>query len=72
MSVLLLKNCQKKKQESVKSTASRKQNKITEDALFCAGWIVVITSLGIEYCGEEILHLYKSRWQVELLFKRLK
>lgn len=55
-----------------KSTASRKQNQITEDTLFCAGWIVVITSLGIEYCGEEILHLYRSRWQVELLFKRFK
>ena len=55
-----------------KSTASRKQNQITEDTLFCAGWIVVVTSLGIEYCGEEIIHLYKSRWQVELLFKRFK
>jgi len=29
-------------------------------------------SLGSEYFGEEILYLYKSRWQVELLFKRLK
>ena len=55
-----------------KNTASRKQNQITEDTLFCAGWIVVITSLGIEYCGEEILYLYRSRWQVELLFKRFK
>lgn len=40
--------------------------------MFCAGWIVVITSLGAGYCGEEILHLYRSRWQVELLFKRFK
>lgn len=55
-----------------KSTASKKQNKITKDTLFCAGWIVLITSLGIEYCGEEILHLYRNRWQVELLFKRFK
>ncbi len=38
----------------------------------CAGWIVLITSLGAEYSGEEIVHLYKSRWQVELLFKRFK
>ena len=34
--------------------------------------MVVITSLGAGYCGEEILHLYRSRWQVELLFKRFK
>ena len=55
-----------------KKTASRKQHKITQETLFCAGWIVVITSLGIEYCAEEILYLYRSRWQVELLFKRFK
>lgn len=53
-------------------TASRKQNYITEETLFCAGWMVVITSLGTEYCVEEILHLYRSRWQVELLLKRFK
>ena len=34
--------------------------------------MVVITSLWAGYCGEEILHLYRSRWQVELLFKRFK
>ena len=55
-----------------KKTASRKQHQITQDTLFCAGWIVVITSLGIEYCAEEILYLYRNRWQVELLFKRFK
>ena len=33
---------------------------------------MVITSLDARYSGEEILHLYTSRWQVELLFKRFK
>ncbi len=61
-----------KSRKRKKRTASRKQNQITEETLFCVGWIVVITSLGTEYCGEEILHLYRSRWQVELLFKRFK
>ena len=55
-----------------KRTTLRKRQEITDDTLFCAGWVVVITSLGTEYCGEEILHLYRSRWQVELLFKRFK
>lgn len=55
-----------------KRKASKNQRKITEDTLFYAGYIVVITSLGVEYSGEEILHLYRSRWQVELLFKRFK
>ena len=61
-----------KSRKRKKSTALRKQNQITEETLFCAGWIVVVTSLGTEYCGEEILYLYRSRWQVELLFKRFK
>lgn len=52
--------------------ASKNQHQIGAETLLSAGWIMVITSLGAEYCGEEILHLYRSRWQVELLFKRFK
>lgn len=52
--------------------ASKNQRQIRTDTLLCAGWVTVITSLGSEYSGEEILHLYRSRWQVELLFKRFK
>lgn len=52
--------------------SSKNQWRLTEDTLFCAGYVVVITSLGTEYSGEEILSLYRSRWQVELLFKRFK
>lgn len=55
-----------------KRQASKSQRQITEETLLCAGYIVVITSLGAEYCGEEIIYLYRSRWQVELLFKRFK
>lgn len=61
-----------KSQKRRKKKAVKSQRKITEDTLFCAGYMVVITSLGAEYSGEEILHLYRSRWQVELLFKRFK
>lgn len=52
--------------------ASKNQRRIGAETLLSAGFITVITSLGAEYCGEEILHLYRSRWQVELLFKRFK
>ena len=52
--------------------ASKNQHKIGTQTLLCAGWVVVITSLDARYCGEEILHLYTNRWQVELLFKRFK
>ena len=53
-----------KSQKRRKRKASKNQRKITEDTLLCAGYIVVATSLGVEYSGEEILHLYRSRWQV--------
>jgi hypothetical protein len=52
--------------------ASKNQRQIQAETLLSAGWITVVTSLGAEYSGEEILHLYRSRWQVELLFKRFK
>lgn len=55
-----------------KGNACRKQRQITADTLLCAGWMVVVTSLGAEYSGEEVMVLYRSRWQVELLFKRFK
>ena len=42
------------------------------ETLLSAGWVMAITSLGAEYSGEEIMYLYRSRWQVELLFKRFK
>lgn len=55
-----------------KGNASRKQRHVTADALLCTGWVVVVTSLEAEYSGEEIMELYRNRWQMELLFKRFK
>ena len=34
--------------------------------------MVVVTSLGSTFTVEEIIELYRYRWQVELYFKRLK
>lgn len=61
-----------KTRKRTKRRASKNQQKIRQDTLLCAGWVVLITSLGAEYSGEEIVYLYTSRWQVELLFKRFK
>ena len=46
----------KKSRKRKKEKASKNQHKITEETLFCAEWIVVITSFGLEYSGEEILY----------------
>jgi hypothetical protein len=47
----------------------------TPDArtLFAAGFTMLVSNLALEpWPAEQVLHLYRLRWQVELLFKRLK
>lgn len=68
----LSKEQEKKARKRKLRKAKKNQQQIKEDTLFYAGYLILITSLGVEYCAEEIFHLYQSRWQVELLFKRFK
>jgi len=43
------------------------------DALVTAGCLMLITSLpAVEWSAENVLNLYRQRWQAELAFKRLK
>jgi hypothetical protein len=54
--------------------AYRKKGK-TPDArtLFAAGFTMVVSNLALElWPADQVLSLYRLRWQVELLFKRLK
>ena len=44
-----------------------------KDTLFAAGYILLVTNLpALAWATEQVLALYRLRWQVELLFKRLK
>jgi hypothetical protein len=55
------------------SDASRKQKTLDPRSLVAAAFIIVGTSLPVEgYPAEEILAVYRLRWQIELAFKRLK
>lgn len=58
---------QKKQRKSSKNSTT-----IKASTLEYAEWTLLVTTLGVEYGKEEILYLYRSRWQVELLFKRIK
>ena len=42
------------------------------ETLEYAKWVMIITTLDKEYSTEDILEIYKIRWQIELLFKRMK
>lgn len=55
-----------------KRKSQKNGNKIKEETLVSAGFVLLATSLGEEYDREEILSLYNVRWQIELFFKRLK
>lgn len=45
----------------------------TQDALYLAGWLMVFTTVSKEVLeASTVIRVYRTRWQVELVFKRLK
>lgn len=60
------------KERKIRSAKKRQTNNIREGTLVYAEWVILMTTLGSEYSAEELLELYRSRWQIELLFKRIK
>lgn len=50
---------------------NKKQRKQVPDVLEITGYVVVVTTLK-ELSAEDILGLYRQRWQIELAFKRMK
>jgi hypothetical protein len=58
-------------ERKLRRTAQRKQKQLQPETIEAAGYVVVVTTLnGLN--AEEILALYRHRWQVELAFKRMK
>jgi len=57
----------------VRKKASKLQRQLKEQTLFLAGWLLVFCSLpASRWSDEQVLSLYRARWQVELLIKRMK
>jgi IS4 transposase len=53
--------------------AGQDKRKLQEKTLYLAGWLLVVTTLPDEQWSDaEVLILYRSRWHIELLFKRFK
>ena len=53
--------------------ASKQQRAIKEQTLVLAGWLLVFWSLpATSWSDEQVLSLYRARWQIELLIKRMK
>jgi hypothetical protein len=58
--------------ERKKRYARKHQNVVRDATLIYAQWVVLITSLDKSYSALDIFKLYRLRWQIELLFKRIK
>lgn len=59
--------------QKTQAKARRNQTKAPQaQHLELAGYILVLTSLPPTFSSGEALNLYRSRWQIELAFKRLK
>lgn len=59
--------------KKLRGEASRKQTTLDPRSLIAAEFMILATSLpGGAYLAEEILAVYRLRWQIELAFKRLK
>ena len=59
--------------KKAKRSASRHQSKIKPETLVFAKYVCLFTTLNRHgFKKEDILLLYRGRWQVELVFKRLK
>lgn len=53
--------------------AGQDHRKIQADTLYFAGWLLLVTSLPEEtWSDAEVLALYRARWHIEMLFKRIK
>ncbi len=53
--------------------ARRDGRQITATTLELAGWVLLITTLDVSaWSDDDVVRLYRARWQVELVFKRMK
>ena len=62
----------KQSRDKIARAARKKQKQVRPETLEMAGYIIVLTTLGPSAAASEVLELYRSRWQVELAFKRMK
>jgi hypothetical protein len=53
--------------------ASKQQRQLNEETLYRCGWLLIFTSLPTqEWSDEQVLALYRARWQIELVINRMK
>ena len=57
----------------LKDKARKKGETVSAKQLKLAGWVLLVTTLAAEeWPAADLVRLYRARWQIELLFKRMK
>jgi hypothetical protein len=56
----------------LKRRANRRQHKVSKESLEAAQYFIIWTSLPDSFTSSMVLEFYRLRWQVELVFKRMK
>jgi len=62
----------KQSRDKLVRAARKKQKQVRPETLEAAGYIIVLTTLDPSTPASAVLEMYRSRWQVELAFKRIK
>lgn len=65
-----IKAIEQSKRKMLKKVSRKQENPIQEDTIELNEYIVLATNL--DYTNEQILELYRARWQIEQVFYRLK
>jgi IS4 transposase len=59
--------------QKLRATANKRKTRLDERTLLAAGFVMVVSNLPeLTWDASDILALYRFRWQIELVFKRLK
>lgn len=66
-------HCREAEEKRVREHARRNNHMIADRTVELCGYLLIFTTFPREtYSGDFIVKIYRTRWQVELLFKRLK
>ena len=62
-----------KAREQLRKKARKNGQSVSEQAWKAAGWLWLVTTLPAQTWGApDVLRLYRARWQIELVYKRMK
>ncbi len=75
MRLCAIRKSDKEAEKSIKQALkeqSKKQRKVNPETIELHRYVILITSLPTKITANQIMELYRIRWQIEIAFKRLK